>query len=90
MRRWKDEAAATVWMTEIGLESAYSQKILSPAQAETQVKKLYPAGARPEPPEGLVVKLSSGNTLAPASDVRPALTAGAAEDFEAESPPEEN
>ena len=51
-------------------------ELLSPAQAERMLKQL-----KMKLPADLVEKVSSGSTLAPASDERPALAAGPEHDF---------
>jgi hypothetical protein len=62
-RQWADEAKAAAALTELGIDP-YKKELLSPAQAEKKVKNL---------PEGLTVSVSSGDTLAPESDPRPAV-----------------
>jgi len=46
----------------------YTKKLISPAQAEKLLKK-----SKQELPAELVVSVSSGSTLAPESDPRPAV-----------------
>ncbi len=77
-RSWVDEDLALRYFAKIGLPASerFVKKILSPAQAETALKK---AGLLSELPEKvgkqkLVDKVSSGTTLAPESDKRPAVT----------------
>jgi len=62
-RKWADEAKAAAALTELGI-NPFKKELLSPAQAEKKVKNL---------PEGLTVSVSSGDTLAPESDPRPAV-----------------
>jgi hypothetical protein len=62
-RQWADEAKAAAALTELGIDP-YKKELLSPAQAEKKVKNL---------PDELVVSVSSGDTLAPESDPRPAV-----------------
>jgi hypothetical protein len=62
-RKWVDEAKAAAALTELGVEP-YKKELLSPAQAEKKTKNL---------PEGLTVSVSSGDTVAPESDPRPAV-----------------
>ena len=62
-RKWADEQKAIAALTELGIDP-YKKELLSPAQAEKKVKNL---------PEGLTVSVSSGDTLAPESDPRPAV-----------------
>jgi hypothetical protein len=49
---------------EAGLIDPYVITLVSPAVAEKKLKKL---------PDGLTVSVSSGNTMAPDSDPRPAI-----------------
>jgi hypothetical protein len=69
-RQWVDEAKAEQALMIAGLtaDDIYKRELLSPAQAEKAAKK---AGA-PFPTDQ-VVAVSSGNTIAPASDPRPAV-----------------
>jgi hypothetical protein len=62
-RQWADESKAAAALTELGIDP-YKKELLSPAQAEKKVKNL---------PDGLTVSVSSGDTLAPESDPRPAV-----------------
>jgi len=62
-RQWVDEAKAAAALTELGIDP-FKKELLSPAQAEKKIKNL---------PEGLTVSVSSGDTLAPESDPRPAV-----------------
>jgi hypothetical protein len=62
-RQWADEAKAAATLTEMGIDP-YKKELLSPAQAEKKVKNL---------PDGLTVSVSSGDTVAPESDPRPAV-----------------
>lgn len=72
-RQWKDEEKSLKYFAKIGLPAAdrYVKKIVSPAQAE---KALKSAGLPDELPAHLVESVSSGTTLAPESDKRPAVT----------------
>lgn len=78
-RKWTDEKAAVDWMLSKGLTvyDAVRQHAITPAQAEALVKKSKRdlAGF-----DGLVVTASSGPTLVPDTDPRPALTGLAAQD----------
>ena len=69
-RQWVDEDEVHNWynthFTNVG--DIYERKIKSPAQLEKLVKKLGK-----ELPSNLVVSISSGSTLAPESDSRPAV-----------------
>lgn len=71
-RKWVDEAKAVKYFAKLGLPAAdrYVKKILSPAQAESALKA---ARLPAELPAALVDKVSSGTTLAPADDKRPAV-----------------
>jgi hypothetical protein len=62
-RKWADEKKAIEALTALGVDP-YKKDLLSPAQAEKKVKNL---------PADLVVSVSSGDTLAPDSDPRPAV-----------------
>lgn len=74
-RRWTDEDKALKFMARMKLpaDERHTKKLISPAQAE---KALKPLGVA-ELPKDLVVSESSGTTLAPESDKRPAVTVGA-------------
>ena len=69
-RSWVDEQKAAIACFNLGLkhEEVFVKKLISPAQAEKACKK---AGV--EFPADLVVAISSGSTLAPDSDPRPAV-----------------
>lgn len=71
-RQWKDEDKTLKYLARIGLPAAdrYVKKIVSPAQAE---KALKAAKLPDELPAHLVDSVSSGTTLAPESDKRPAV-----------------
>lgn len=68
-RQWVDEAKAESALRQLISENdVYTKKLVSPAQAEKLLKK-----AKQELPAELVVSVSSGSTLAPESDPRPAV-----------------
>ena len=67
-RQWVKEEAIEAWVDAKGIEDAYETKIKSPAQLEKVLKK-----AKLDFPADLVVAVSSGSTLAPESDPRPAV-----------------
>jgi hypothetical protein len=69
-RQWVDEDKVVEWGTEAGLFTIdlWERKLKSPAQLE-KVLKTY----KLELPSELVVSVSSGSTLAPESDSRPAV-----------------
>lgn len=71
-RSWVDEEKTVRYFQKVGLPAneRYVKKIISPAQAEAALKaSKLPA----ELPDHLVAKESSGTTLAPESDKRPAV-----------------
>jgi hypothetical protein len=69
-RQWVDEDQALVTMMNEGIpeEELTATKVISPAQAEKVLKK----HGKPLPADQ-VVAVSSGSTLAPESDPRPAV-----------------
>ena len=68
-RQWTSEDAVDAWVDANGLtKEAYESKLRSPAQMEKVLKKY-----KKELPSELVVSISSGSTLAPESDSRPAV-----------------
>jgi hypothetical protein len=68
-RQWVDEAKVEAWVDVNNIEDAYEPvTIKSPAQLEKVLKK-----AKIEFPADMVVSVSSGSTLAPESDPRPAV-----------------
>ena len=69
-RKWSDESKAKAALLELGLKESVvvETSIMSPAQAEKALKKRFS-----ELPEGLVKSESSGTTMAPESDSRPAV-----------------
>jgi hypothetical protein len=68
-RQWVDEAKIEAWVDVNNIEDAYEPvTIKSPAQLEKVLKK-----AKIEFPADMVVSVSSGSTLAPDSDSRPAV-----------------
>ena len=66
-RTWTDNDEAAKWLLQAGVEP-YEEKIISPAAAEKVLKKV-----KTELPADLVVAVSSGSTLVPESDPRPAV-----------------
>jgi len=66
-RQWTDDDTAAEWLEAIGVYPLQEPKVISPAVAEKALKK-----AKIELPADLVVAVSSGNTLAPGDDPRPA------------------
>lgn len=72
VRSWKDPDKTVKYFAKVGLPAAdrYVKKLVSPAQAETALKQ---AGLPAVLPPQLVDSVSSGTTLAPESDKRPAL-----------------
>ena len=75
-RKWADEEYATGYLEEALGGDAYTQKLISPAQAEKALKKI---GSKLD--DSLVVKESSGTNLVPDTDPRPALAPSATEEF---------
>lgn len=68
-RQWIDEdEAAKSLAQDMSQDELYTKKLISPAQAEKVLKK-----AKKELPKDLVVAVSSGSTLAPVDDPRPAV-----------------
>lgn len=72
-RKWRDEDKALRYFAKIGLPAAtrHVKKIISPAQAESALKAAHLPS---ELPPALVDKVSSGTTLAPEKDPRPAVS----------------
>jgi len=68
-RQWTNETDAyRMLQKHFDVEETFTSKIISPAVAEKMLKKL-----KIELPADLVVAVSSGNTLAPGNDPRPAV-----------------
>lgn len=69
-RKWTDEQEARRVLLEMGLKESVvvETSVMSPAQAEKALKKRFS-----ELPEDLIKSESSGTTLAPESDPRPAV-----------------
>jgi hypothetical protein len=67
-RQWVDPKLAAIWLINQGAEEVFTQELISPAQAEKVLKKRKLAL-----PDDLVVSVSSGTTLAPVDDPRPAV-----------------
>ena len=66
-RKWVDEEKTAASLSEqFTHDEIYDQKLKSPAQMEKLLKK-----SGMEIPEGLVVAVSSGTTIAPEDDPRP-------------------
>lgn len=80
-RQWSSEGDIVKWCKDKGFEAEeiYDFKLKSPAALEKVVGKK-------EMPKDLIVSISSGYTLAPASDPRPAVQSIAAEEFSALPP----
>ena len=68
MRQWVNDASARTYLERAGVEPLKPSEVISPAQAEKALKKV-----KKELPEELVVAVSSGSTLAPMDDPRPAV-----------------
>jgi len=69
-RQWTDEAAAVAALTAAGVDESdlMVTELKSPAQVEKVLKKTKTAM-----PDGLITAISSGHTLAPEDDPRPAV-----------------
>ena len=67
-RAWADAHKAVAFLESQGVPSYKEPEVISPAQAEKALKK-----SKLALPDDLVVAVSSGNTLAPESDPRPAV-----------------
>ena len=67
-RQWVDPKAAAPWLISQGLDEVFTQELISPAQAEKALKKRKMVLR-----DNLVVAVSSGTTLAPVDDPRPAV-----------------
>ena len=67
-RQWTSEGAVEAWADHNQITDAYETKLKSPAQMEKVLKK-----HGKELPSDLVMTVSSGSTLAPESDPRPAV-----------------
>ena len=67
-RQWVDPKAAAPWLISQGLDEVFTQELISPAQAEKVLKKRKMVLR-----DNLVVAVSSGTTLAPVDDPRPAV-----------------
>jgi hypothetical protein len=67
-RQWVDPKVAAPWLISQGLDEVFTQELISPAQAEKVLKKRKMALR-----DDLVVAVSSGTTLAPVDDPRPAV-----------------
>ncbi len=82
VRKWADEHEAALWLATGGFppeEYQTTPVLKSPAQIEKMLKAH--GEKKPEIPANLIVKESSGYTLAPEYDERPALQAGPTADF---------
>lgn len=67
-RQWVDEAKAVAYLEAHGVSPHKEPEVISPAVAEKALKK-----SKLELPDDLVVAISTGSTLAPESDPRPAV-----------------
>lgn len=79
-RRWSDEAQAGAALFEMIGDAAYTQKLLSPTQAEKALGK-----TRAQEIASFVVKPQGSPTLALESDPRPSVGGISADDFEVAS-----
>jgi hypothetical protein len=86
----EDTDAIVAFAAEHGVDESdvfVEPKPKSPAQLEAEIKKQLPRGRKKEAAaileaSGLVVKKSSGNTIAPTKDSRPELPSAVEQDFE--------
>ena len=80
-RKWQTEEDAIDLLTSMGLEDddIFTRKIISPAQAE---EKLGKKKAIKDRLAEAVVAVSSGNTIAPLSDKRPAVVLQIGDEFD--------
>ena len=67
-RQWVDEGKAAQWLIAQKVNPTKVAEVISPAQAEKELKK-----SKVALPDDLVVSVSSGTTLAPVDDPRPAV-----------------
>ena len=67
-RQWRDENAAYDWLQDQGVNGLKEPEVISPAAAEKLLKK-----SKVALPDDLVMAVSSGSTLVPESDPRPAV-----------------
>jgi len=67
-RQWVDEGKAAQWLIAQKINPTKVAEVISPAQAEKELKK-----SKVALPDDLVVAVSSGTTLAPVDDPRPAV-----------------
>lgn len=81
-RAWSDEALAEEMLKSFRLkqEQMYSQKVISPTQAEKLLKKESPR--RWTKVESLITRADGKPTIAPESDPRPALNVNPVNDFD--------
>ncbi len=79
-RKWIDEQEAVDLLENMGLEEddLYTKKLISPAQAE---EKLGKKKAIKDRLAGAIVAVSSGNTIAPITDRRPAVVLMLGDEF---------
>ena len=70
VHQWSDEAKADAALASLGVPDSerHKKELISPAQAEKVLKK-----SKLALPDDLVIAVSSGSTLAPESDPRPAV-----------------
>ncbi len=81
-RVWSDDALAEEMLKSFRLkqEQMYSQKVISPTQAEKLLKKDSPR--RWTKVEALITRAEGKSTIAPESDPRPALNVNPVNDFD--------
>lgn len=81
-RAWRDEVEAEELLKSFRLkqDQMYSQKVISPTQAEKLLKKESPR--RWTKVEALITRSDGNPTIAPESDPRPALNVNPVNDFD--------
>ena len=67
-QQWTNEDKAEAWMEARGIYPLQEPKLKSPAQAEKDMKKM-----KEKLPDDLIVAVSTGSTIAPENDPRPAV-----------------
>src|SRR5690606_27372108 len=76
VRRWADEESIRTWAEQRAIDPYEEPKLKSPAQLEKECTK-----EQKKELADMVVSISSGHTLAPENDRRPAVHKALAEEF---------
>jgi hypothetical protein len=80
MRKWASESVALSWLRERGYNG--TEVMTQPElKSVAQVERIVKAAGGGKLPDELITQQSSGTTLAPTSDPRPAAALGPAQDF---------